>query len=582
MISPRAPWRLPSARLGRQCDVSLEPRYSAGSGIREGTGLGTRTADVLGRLDAERARNPEPGGKVHEPISVEPELAERSWMESDPNSWQCTRAGWQKMNEIRPQQLAPQLVGLRSKCDELHDRRAEPFVFVSSRPSKATIESLNRLLTDEKSLHETEVARAKKVAKREIVEEIAGKIKATEARLSQFDGVSERYMYLSQAKANAELIAALESGNRIEDEKVEVLKLKEEFGDAEAEYVRLGAELLEDLKIPPVSPDSACDDLRNRSVEERVLDRDLVLFRVDQGEVQEIVQKIVQEIVQKDKKLVKKLKRSLPAKFESKISAVEEAHNLDEMAFDEFVGILQAFELSKTYEAKGKMKKVDEVKKEVDIGVAHKGSSTEDSMAMLSRQFTKYLKRKGKEKKDRIDEVLRSSSKNVQCFECKGYGHVRSECVNLQKHKKMAMNVVTSDSKTDSDDEEELKNFVAFTNFLPETATESASASATGSALAFVSGSASASVSGSASVSATGAVIESDNDQSDDDAASISDEEFHENYKALYEHWLKMVEENSVLTKEKLKLEAKVVEAQKYAAEKEEEASQAKVQLEET
>ncbi|KAG7593819.1 hypothetical protein ISN45_Aa01g026070 [Arabidopsis thaliana x Arabidopsis arenosa] len=119
--------------------------------------------------------------------------------------------------------------------------------------------------------------------------------------------------------------------------------------------------------------------------------------------------------VYKDKKLVKKLKRSLPAKFESKISAVEEAHNLDEMAFDEFVGILQAFELSKAYETKGKMKKVDEVKKEVDIGVALKGSSTEDSMAMLSRQFTKYLKRKGKERKDRIDEELRSSSKNVQC-----------------------------------------------------------------------------------------------------------------------------------------------------------------------
>ncbi|KAG7561235.1 Zinc finger CCHC-type superfamily [Arabidopsis thaliana x Arabidopsis arenosa] len=262
--------------------------------------------------------------------------------------------------------------------------------------------------------------------------------------------------------------------------------------------------------------------------------------------------------VYKDKKLVKKLKRSLPAKFESKISAVEEAHNLDEMAFDEFVGILQAFELSKAYETKGKMKKVDEVKKEVDIGVALKGSSTEDSMAMLSRQFTKYLKRKGKERKDRIDEDLRSSSKNVQCFECKGYGHVRSECANLQKHKKKAMNVVTSDSETDSDEEEEdLKNFVAFTTFDPSSDTDSASVSASASAT-------------------------SENDECESDAESIDDEEFAENYRALYEHWLKMVEENSVLTKEKLKLEAKVIEAQKYAAEKEEEASQAKVQLEET
>ncbi|KAG7588504.1 Zinc finger CCHC-type superfamily [Arabidopsis suecica] len=286
--------------------------------------------------------------------------------------------------------------------------------------------------------------------------------------------------------------------------------------------------------------------------------------------------------VYKDKKLVKKLKRSLPAKFESKISAVEEAHNLDEMAFDEFVGILQAFELSKAYEAKGRMKKIDEVKKEVDIGVAHKGSSTEDSMAMLSRQFTKYPKKKGKGKKDRIDEELRSSSKNVQCFECKRYGHVRSECANLQKHKKKAMNVVSSDSETDSDDEEELKNFVAFTNFLPETATESASASATESASASATESASSFATGSASVSATGPALKSENDECDSDAESVNDEEFAENYRALYEHWLKMVEENSVLTKEKFKLEAKVVEAQKYAAEKEEEASQAKVQLEET
>ena len=45
----------------------------------------------------------------------------------------------------------------------------------------------------------------------------------------------------------------------------------------------------------------------------------------------------------KDKKLVKKLKRSFSSKFESNISVVEEAHNLDEMTFDEFVGILQSF-----------------------------------------------------------------------------------------------------------------------------------------------------------------------------------------------------------------------------------------------
>jgi len=50
----------------------------------------------------------------------------------------------------------------------------------------------------------------------------------------------------------------------------------------------------------------------------------------------------------------------------------------------------------------------------------------------------------------------------------------------------------------------------------------------------------------------------------------------------FYEQWLKLVEENSVLTREKLKLEAKLPETKRYAIEKEEEASQARVQLEET
>jgi len=58
-------------------------------------------------------------------------------------------------------------------------------------------------------------------------------------------------------------------------------------------------------------------------------------------------------------------------------------------------------------------------------------------------------------------KILRSSLKNVQCFECKGYGHVCFECANLHKYKKKAMNVVTSDTETNSEKEEDLMNFMA-------------------------------------------------------------------------------------------------------------------------
>ena len=257
----------------------------------------------------------------------------------------------------------------------------------------------------------------------------------------------------------------------------------------------------------------------------------------------------------KEKKLVKKLKRSLPSKFESKISAVEEAHNLDEMAFDEFVGIVQAFELSKSY---GKKEK----KKEDPHGLALKGSTSEDHMSMLSRKFASYLKqREGRIKNGRRSDLGRSSSK-VQCYECNGFGHVRKQCANLLKQKKRGNK---NDSDDDSDDGEKLKNFVAFTTFVTGSKTESTTGSAAGSASAFVPGS-----------SCGGDV---DAGSYDDDGGTF---DLAGNYEKLYGHWLKLVEANSDLAKEKARLEAQVAEALKYASEKEEEARQAGAQLAET
>ncbi|KAG7594098.1 hypothetical protein ISN45_Aa01g028780 [Arabidopsis thaliana x Arabidopsis arenosa] len=154
---------------------------------------------------------------------------------------------------------------------ETRRKEAEESVRIR-RKAEAEIERLKRLLTEEKALRETEVARARKAGERKIAGEFVEKVKMTEAKLADFGKVSERYVYFLQAKANAEMIDALEAGGKIEDEKLKVAKWKEEYGDAEAEYVRLGAELLGDLKVPPVSPDSACDGLGNRSVESDAAD----------------------------------------------------------------------------------------------------------------------------------------------------------------------------------------------------------------------------------------------------------------------------------------------------------------------
>ncbi|KAG7568196.1 hypothetical protein ISN45_Aa04g010290 [Arabidopsis thaliana x Arabidopsis arenosa] len=131
------------------------------------------------------------------------------------------------------------------------------------RKFEAEIERLNRLFTKEKSLREKEVARERKAAKKEF----AKKIEAIEAKMELYGKASERYMFLVQARANAELIADLEGGKNVEEEKEEVLQWKAEYGDAEEEFFRIGTELRDDLRLPPASPDSVDDSFGNRSIE---------------------------------------------------------------------------------------------------------------------------------------------------------------------------------------------------------------------------------------------------------------------------------------------------------------------------
>ncbi|XP_020890806.1 uncharacterized protein At3g60930, chloroplastic-like [Arabidopsis lyrata subsp. lyrata] len=131
------------------------------------------------------------------------------------------------------------------------------------RKLEAKVERLNRLFTEEKSLREKEVGRERKAAKKEF----AKKIEAIEAKMDMYGKASERYMFLAQARANAELIADLEGGKNVEDEKEEVLQWKAEYGDAEEEFVRIGTELREDLRLPPAFPDSVEDNFGNRSIE---------------------------------------------------------------------------------------------------------------------------------------------------------------------------------------------------------------------------------------------------------------------------------------------------------------------------
>ena len=194
----------------------------------------------------------------------------------------------------------------------------------------------------------------------------------------------------------------------------------------------------------------------------------------------------------KDKKLVKKFLRCLPSKYTAYKAAMSVSLNTDEISFDEVVGMLRAHEMEIDGGKKGKG--VALVSQESDDK-----EDDDDPVSMLVRHFDKVLRRaesgqrrgstsrRAAEGEKRTSESEKNDQKvEVQCHECKGYGHYKTEyptvrrreikcykckgightqleCVNDQKRRreKSMIGIDEIDSEEDSD-EEELANFVAF------------------------------------------------------------------------------------------------------------------------
>ncbi|WJX25125.1 hypothetical protein P8452_14197 [Trifolium repens] len=174
-----------------------------------------------------------------------------------------------------------------------------------------------------------------------------------------------------------------------------------------------------------------------------------------------------------DEKLSRKLLRSLPKRFDMKVTAIEEAHDISTMKMDELVGSLQTFEsvLDERGDKKNKsIAFVSNTEEEDDQIEDGEEDSIADAIAMLGRQFNKVLKRVDRrnrhnwqgirfdinkqqniQKKSKPDEK-NNKGKGVQCHECEGYGHIRSECGTYQKRQKKGL-TVWSDEDTDEESE---------------------------------------------------------------------------------------------------------------------------------
>jgi len=96
----------------------------------------------------------------------------------------------------------------------------------------------------------------------------------------------------------------------------------------------------------------------------------------------------------------------------------------------------------------------------------------EDAVAMLAKNFERFMKNNKLKNKfsDKLrkaphttdTEVEKKDPRGPQCFECSGFGHIRTECANLKKQRGKAFNATLIDEFEKEEETPEEENFLAF------------------------------------------------------------------------------------------------------------------------
>ncbi|MQL68080.1 hypothetical protein Taro_000348 [Colocasia esculenta] len=119
----------------------------------------------------------------------------------------------------------------------------------------------------------------------------------------------------------------------------------------------------------------------------------------------------------------------------TKVTAIEEAHDLTQLSFDKLIGSLMAHEIN--------MKRFSESSSKIEMANAlnvEDSSSSEDSKeksdgsddeAMLSRKLQRILAKKKKFGSKRF--FKKDKKKEPTCYECNQPRHYKSECPKLKK-----------------------------------------------------------------------------------------------------------------------------------------------------
>ncbi|XP_073121706.1 uncharacterized protein [Henckelia pumila] len=267
-----------------------------------------------------------------------------------------------------------------------------------------------------------------------------------------------------------------------------------------------------------------------------------------------------------NKRLVSKVLRSVPKTFHTKVCAIDESKDTSIMGLDELISYLCTYEME--MEAEDDTKEV----KESDL--------EENSISLISKKFTDYLKVM-KEKKDMkgaqhskfprlptleklekpattrghrqsYEGKIQSSIKsfdNVQCRECKGYGHYAYECANRLRK---GMNVSLSDDDSEGEQEKaEHADLISFTAFLESKKKFQINPLGVGSGVA---------TPGCNTVQKSVCFVASNLDNSSDHEEHVDDaytlEGIQKLYEELYCDWIKRNQLNTTFSKENTEFKA--------------------------
>ena len=198
-----------------------------------------------------------------------------------------------------------------------------------------------------------------------------------------------------------------------------------------------------------------------------------------------------------ESKIVRKILRSLPERFHAKITAIEEAKDIDHIPLTNLVGNLQTYEIGLCLMGKGGKGRnlaLKGIEEEIeDSGDEDESNEDEDNdededLTFITDKIIKLLQFRKKDK-GKLPRKSKSSKKGknekplIQCHKCKGFGHMRIECPNYlmkektKESKEKGLVATWSDTKNDSSDKyvDECSHVMAFAASTDKVIVESAS-----------------------------------------------------------------------------------------------------------